>query len=111
MGRQEVFLQKGGSVGLTCMEMTEHARVRVRQPGVKRSLLDCLLAYGRYEPDHSGCQLVTFDSKAMDDISRYESRELKTRAADSARLYAVMALVQATSLGSIFDTNNTGIKK
>ena len=90
MGYQGVFLQSAGSVGSTSMDMTKHARLRVQQRGVNRNVLDCLLAYGHREPDHKGCQIVTFDSKAMDDLSRYESRNLKTKASDSARLYAVV---------------------
>ena len=72
------------------MDMTKHARVRVQLRGVNRDVLHCLLAYGHHEPDHKGCQIVTFDSKAMDDLSRYESRAMKTKAAGSSHLYAVV---------------------
>ena len=90
MGYQGAFQQSAASVGSPAMDMTKHARIRVQQRGVNRVVLDCLLAYGHHEPDHKGCQIVTFDSKAMDDLARYESRELKTKASDSAHLYAVV---------------------
>ena len=70
--------------------MTKHAGIRVQQRGVNRDVLDCLLTYGRHEPDHKGCEVVTFDGKALEDLSRYEPRVLKAKASDSRNLYAVV---------------------
>ena len=70
--------------------LTKHAGIRVQQRGVDRNVLDCLLAYGRHEPDHKGCQVVTFDGRALDDLARYEPRELNTKATGSRNLYAVV---------------------
>jgi hypothetical protein len=71
------------------MGMTKHAGIRVQQRGVNRDVLDCLLAYGRHEPDHKGCRIVTFDGKSLNDLARHEPRALKTKAIDSRNVYAV----------------------
>jgi hypothetical protein len=70
--------------------MTKHAGIRIKQRGVNRELLDCLLAYGRHEPDHRGCHVVTFDGKALEDLSRFEPRELNAKATGNRNLYAVV---------------------
>ena len=70
--------------------LTHHAEIRVQQRGVNRDVLDCLLAYGRHEPDHKGCRIVTFDCKSLDAMSRSEPKDIKTRASDSRNLYAVV---------------------
>ena len=70
--------------------LTRHADIRVQQRGVNRDVLDCLLAYGRHEPDHKGCRIVTFDCKSLDAMSRSEPKDIKTKASDSRNLYAVV---------------------
>jgi hypothetical protein len=73
----------------TTTGMTKHAGIRVQQRGVNRDVLDCLLAYGRHEPDHKGCHVVTFDGKALDDLSRFEPKAISAKATGARNLYAV----------------------
>ena len=70
--------------------LTRHAGIRVQQRGVNRDVLDCLLAYGRHEPDHKGCQVVTFDNKSMEAMERNEPHFVTNKASDSRNLYAVV---------------------
>lgn len=70
--------------------MTKHARIRVQQRGVNRDVLDSLLAYGRHEPDHKGCHVVTFDGKALDDLARFEPKAINAKATGARNLYAVV---------------------
>ena len=70
--------------------MTKHAGIRIQQRGVNRNVLECLLAYGRHEPDHKGCHVVTFDGKALDDLSRFEPKEMNAKATGARNLYAVV---------------------
>lgn len=76
--------------GLASNALTRHASVRVQQRGVSRDTLDCLLAYGRHEPDHKGCSVVTFDGKALKAIGHFESRIVSLQASASQNLYAVV---------------------
>ncbi|MDI1244180.1 MAG: hypothetical protein PSV24_02120 [Rhodoferax sp.] len=71
-------------------QLTRHAAIRVQQRGVQREVLDCLLTYGHHEPDHKGCNVVTFDSRAIEDLSRFESRSIHTKASHARKLYAVI---------------------
>lgn len=70
--------------------MTKHAGTRVQQRGVNRDVLDCLLAYGHHEPDHKGCQVVTFDGKAIEELVRFEPKAIQTKATGARNLYAVV---------------------
>jgi len=70
--------------------LTRHAGIRVQQRGVNRDALDCLLAFGRHEPDHKGCHVVTFDGKSLQAMSRNEPGVVRTKASDSRNLYAVV---------------------
>jgi len=79
-----------GPLDRVSVGMTKHAGIRVQQRGVNREVLDCLLAYGRHEPDHRGCHVVTFDGKALEDLSGFEPRELNAKATGSRNLYAVV---------------------
>ena len=72
------------------LSMTRHAGIRVQQRGVNRDMLECLIAYGHHEPDHKGCNIVTFNGKAFQDISRFEPHDLTAKATDSRNLYAVI---------------------
>lgn len=77
-------------VGSALYALTRHADVRVQQRGVDRRVLDCLLTYGHHEPDHKGCQVVTFDGQALDELAGPEYRPAMRRATDSRNLYAVV---------------------
>jgi hypothetical protein len=70
--------------------MTKHAGIRIQQRGVNRDVLDCLLAYGRHEPDHKGCHVVTFDGEALEQLSHIEPRALNSKASGSRNLYAIV---------------------
>ena len=72
------------------LSMTRHAGIRVQQRGVNRDMLDCLLAYGHHQPDHKGCNIVTFDGKALEDLSRFEPKALNAKATGARNLYAVV---------------------
>ena len=88
------FLNRSSSendhFGSALYALTKHAGVRVQQRGVDRRLLDCLLTYGHHEPDHKGCQVVTFDGQALDELAGPEYRPAMRRASDSRNLYAVV---------------------
>lgn len=90
MSFQELSSSEIGRFDGASYALTRHADIRVQQRGVNRDVLDCLLAYGRHEPDHKGCQVVTFDCKTLQAISRYEPSNVRTKAADSRNLYAVV---------------------
>lgn len=90
MGHQETFSLDIGRFDRAYIGMTKHAGIRVQQRGVNRDVLDCLLAYGRHEPDHKGCRIVTFDGKALEDLSRFEPKELSAKATGARNLYAVV---------------------
>ncbi len=90
MGFQEHSSSDIGAFDRTSIGMTKHALARLQQRGVDRDLLHCLLAYGHHEPDHKGCNLVTFDGKAMEDLARYESKAFKAKATGTRKLYAVI---------------------
>lgn len=57
---------------------TTHAEIRAQQRGIRREVLDYLIAYGRREHDHAKCEVVFFDSKAMDQLRK----EVGTHAAN-----------------------------
>lgn len=71
-------------------DMTHHAEIRFQQRGVNREVLDYLLAYGRHEPDHKGCHVVTFDAKALDNLSRFEPKAINAKVTGVRNLYAVV---------------------
>ena len=79
-----------GRFDVSSYALTRHAGIRVQQRGVNRDTLDCLLAYGRHEPDHQGCSVVTFDGKALKAIELFEPSVVSVQATDSQNLYAVV---------------------
>jgi hypothetical protein len=44
---------------------TKHAEIRAQQRGIRRDVLDYLIAYGRREYDHARCEVVYLDNKAI----------------------------------------------
>lgn len=90
MGVQRLFLSGIRAIDTASMELTKHAVIRVQQRGVRLDLLNCLLTYGHHEPDHKGCHIVTFDEKAIEELTRHEPQELKAKATGSRNLYAVV---------------------
>ena len=69
---------------ITQIHLTSHAQVRVQQRGVDRTVLDCLLRYGRREFDHCGGQILRFDNAALYAVSRNESAGLWVKAVEAA---------------------------
>lgn len=67
-----------------------HAEIRAQQRGVDRQVLDCLLAHGRREFDHFGCEIVYFDDAAYDRVARHESRQMWLKVVEAKHLYAVV---------------------
>ena len=90
MGFLNSFSYESDHFGSALYAMTKHAGVRVQQRGVDRRVLNCLLTYGHHEPDHKGCQVVTFDGQALDELAGPEYRPAMRRASDSRNLYAVV---------------------
>jgi hypothetical protein len=90
MGFQGVSSSQIGNFEGSSIGLTKHAGIRAQQRGVNREVLSCLLAYGRHEPDHKGCHIVTFDSKSLSDMARYEPRNLKTKTSEHRNVYAVV---------------------
>lgn len=90
MGFQKRSSTENARFDRAAIGFTRHAGVRVQQRGVNRDVLDCLLAYGHQEPDHKGCRIVTFDGRALLELSRFEPRELNTKPMGSRNLYAVV---------------------
>jgi hypothetical protein len=72
--------------------LTEHAAVRIRQRGVDRQALECLLAYGSSVHDHRGAEILLFDKRAWKRMERAVDGVTLKRAAESRRLYAVRSL-------------------
>ena len=70
--------------------LSSHASVRLQQRGVQRDVLDCLLTYGKADHDHHGCQIVTFDGRAMEHIGRHEPRPVKSKVSDHRNVYVVL---------------------
>lgn len=70
--------------------LTPHAQMRVQQRGVDREVLDCLVAYGRREFDHCGCEIIFFDEAALALIARHEPPRLWLKSVDSRGIYAVV---------------------
>ncbi len=71
--------------------LTRHASRRVQQRGVNREVLDGLLAYGRYAPDHQGGHVVTFDGSSLEALALDHPSSVRTRATESPNLYAVLS--------------------
>lgn len=90
MGLQELSSSEIGTFDHTSIGMTKHALARMQQRGVDHDLLHCLLAYGHHEPDHKGCNVVTFNGRAIADLGRYEPKGFKAKATGTRKLYAVV---------------------
>ena len=81
--------------------LTVHAAIRAQQRGVNRSVLDCLLQYGRHEHDHMGCEVVTFDDETLGEVARREPHTVWLEVIEARSIYAVVA-----SDGSVVTTGH-----
>ncbi len=70
--------------------ISPHARVRMQQRGIRADVLDCLLAYGRREYNHTQCEVVVFDTPALNKIAKAEGRSTWVLAQDHRDVYAVV---------------------
>lgn len=70
--------------------LSPHAEIRAQQRGVDRNMLNCLLAYGRREFDHCGCEIVYFDDASLKAVAKHESIQLWLKAVQSRCVYAVV---------------------
>ena len=50
--------------------LTRHARARMQQRGISAADLDALLNFGRFVPAGGGCDVVFFDKRARERLSR-----------------------------------------
>ena len=50
--------------------LTHHARARMQQRGISAATLDALLDFGRTAPAGAGCEIVFFDRKARQRLTR-----------------------------------------
>lgn len=79
-----------GRQGIQVPWLSSHAEVRLQQRGIRFDVLDCLLAYGRREHDHTHCEIAYFDAKALERIERYEGALVAQLANDHRDVYAVI---------------------
>lgn len=91
MSSQQISFSDTSRFNVVSYPLTHHASRRVQQRGVNREVLDGLLAYGRYAPDHQGGHVVTFDERALDALALNEPSSVRARATDSPNLYAVLS--------------------
>ena len=101
MNFQNAFSQGQARNATLAIALTVHAVIRAQQRGVNRSVLDCLLKYGRHEHDHMGCEVVTFDDGTLNEVSRREPRALWRKVAESRSVYAIVG-----SDGSVVTTGH-----
>ena len=73
------------------VRLSPHAAVRMQQRGVRSELLQHLLHYGRRSYDHLGGQIVLFDERALNRLSRSEPVETVQLARDHRDVYAVVS--------------------
>lgn len=90
MGLQDVLSMGQRPAANTACLLTIHAGIRAQQRGIDRSVLDCLLQYGRHEHDHMGCEVVMFDEGSLAEVARREPRGLWCKADEARSLYAVV---------------------
>ena len=76
--------------GSHAAHLTTHAVMRLQQRGIRRDVLDCLLAYGRREHDHAHCEIVYFDGRAIEQVQRQEGPRVGTLVSDHRDVYAVV---------------------
>lgn len=72
------------------MPLSPHAEVRQQQRGIRRDVLDCLVAYGRREHDHHHCEIVYFDAKAVSRAHKEAGPQVAHLVSDHRDVYAVI---------------------
>ncbi len=64
------FMEMLPASPISPVPLSPHPEVRQQQRGIRRDVLDCLVAYGRQEHDHNHCEIIYFDSKTIERIQR-----------------------------------------
>lgn len=67
-----------------------HAEVRLRQRGIRKDVLECLIAYGRREHDHHRCEVVFFDVRSVECVRRELGLAVTQLVIDHREVYAVV---------------------
>ena len=101
MNIQNAFSRGQAGYAKLTLPLTVHAVTRAQQRGVNRTVLDCLLQYGRHEHDHMGCEVVTFDDETLDEVALREPRALWREVAEARSVYAIV-----NSDGSVVTTGH-----
>ena len=70
-------------------QLSNHARVRMQQRGIRAEALEALLDFGRVAHVDRGLDIVFFDKKARARLARSDSRVAR-EAARLARTYAIL---------------------
>ena len=71
--------------------LTDHARIRMQQRGVRREVVDLLLQFGSRAYDGRGAQIRYFDGRACKRIRNAMGDETLRRCHDRLDSYAVVA--------------------
>lgn len=87
---RRISLIRQGFMEMLPAPLSPHAEVRQQQRGIRRDVLDCLVAYGRREHDHHHCEIVYFDSKAIERVQREVGPQAAHLASDHRDVYAVI---------------------
>ncbi len=87
---RRISLIRQGFMEMLPLPLSPHAEVRQQQRGIRRDVLDCLVAYGRREHDHQHCEIVYFDSKAIERVQREVGPQAAHLASDHRDVYAVI---------------------
>lgn len=82
--------QGPGTMLSLSLTLTPHAATRLRQRGIRPDVLDCLLAYGRREHDHAHCEIVYFDTRALERLQREAPSRTAHLAREHRDIYAVV---------------------
>ena len=67
-----------------------HAEVRQQQRGIRREVLDCLVAYGRRLHDHHCGEIVYFDARAISRTQKEPGPRGAHLVSDHRDVYAVL---------------------
>lgn len=72
-------------------QLSEHARARMQQRGIRQAALDLLLQYGRHEHDHRGAVMVFMDHRARRNAIRDCGRAAAPILDRVGNMFAVLA--------------------
>lgn len=73
------------------LQLTPHAKIRLRQRGIPQTIVENLLDYGRFCHDHHGATIVYFDHQARNTLRRRTDPTAFRRIERYLDTYAVVA--------------------